>query len=207
MPSSAASSTASGSHGASTTRSVRRDIHCTATSPTARRADDRARRQPPRCASERHRQRDARRPSRRAPALRRAAPATESCAAGSGRHGSWRAPVDACAAGREAVQSTAGVGARRGVAVSVTIGNCQRGSATESTGSTSALVSASVQTRWRTAAEARPSTSEARPAGPRRSVALRRASTAGSQSAVEPVRNAGIQRQDVMARLRSGGPR
>ena len=37
MPSSVASSTASGSQGASTTRTVRRDIHCTATRPSARR--------------------------------------------------------------------------------------------------------------------------------------------------------------------------
>ena len=38
MPSSAASSMASGSHGASTTRTVRRDIHCTATRPRSSRA-------------------------------------------------------------------------------------------------------------------------------------------------------------------------
>ena len=37
-PTSSASSRASGSHGASTTRSVRRDIHCTARTPMTRRA-------------------------------------------------------------------------------------------------------------------------------------------------------------------------
>ena len=201
MPSSAASSTASGSHGASTTRTVRRDIHRTATSPTNSR---------PTTANTPAAQIDT------------SAIVNEMRGMTLGR-GAVEAAGGTDAAGESNETSTARERRARGGAVamassdagsvapsvSVTMGNCQRGSASERTGSTSALVRAMVHTRWRTAADARPSTSVARPARPRTSETLMRASAAGSQSPSScpssERRIVVISAETFMARLRSDG--
>ena len=223
MPSSDASSTASGSHGASTTRTVRRDIHATATSPTTSRPT-----------------------TARTPAIQiatsaivnekvenetRGVAATSAVGAVDGRACDSACASGACSrrarggAGRPSARDASDEGgACRAEAVgeggwsgaggacvgetelcSFTIGSCQRGSAIERTGSMSALESASVQTRCRTAADERPRTTVAIPAMPSTSVTLMRASTAGSQSRSRPVRNAVISGATFMARLRSGG--
>ena len=101
--------------------------------------------------------------------------------------------------GGAATSGSLAIGPATGLAdFTVTIGISQRGSAIESSGMTSALTSASVQMKWRSAADARRNVYAATPATPSTTVAF----TTLSNSSIQPD---GIS-EIVIAMLPSGAP-